>query len=140
MYRNSFMCGTEYIDNWKIFIPEAVGSGNMKTDILKPILGKPLTACTETYVMNGPYRNEIEAQNAMLYIKTKFFHFMLGLKKNTQHTTKQVYQFVPMQNFTDNSDIAWGQSVSDIDKQLYKKYNLSQEEINFIESMIRPME
>lgn len=140
MYRNSFMCGTEYIDNWKIFIPEAVGSGNMKTDILKPILGKPLTACTETYVMNGPYRNEIEAQNAMLYIKTKFFHFMLGLKKNTQHTTKQVYQFVPMQNFTDNSDIAWGQSISDIDKQLYKKYNLSQEEINFIESMIRPME
>ena len=90
--------------------------------------------------MNGPYRNEIEAQNAMLYIKTKFFHFILGLKKNTQHTTKQVYQFVPMQNFTDNSDIAWGQSVSDIDKQLYKKYNLTQEEINFIESMIRPME
>lgn len=140
MYRNSFMYGTEFIDSWKIFIPEAVGSGNTKTDILKPILGKPLTACTETYVMNGPYKNENEAQNAMSYIKTKFFHFMLGLKKNTQHTTKQVYQFITMQDFTDNSDICWGQSITDIDKQLYKKYNLTQEEINFIESMIRPME
>ena len=130
MYRNSFMCGTEFIDSWKIYIPEAVGSGNMKTDTLKPILGKPLTACTETYVMNGPYKNENEAQNAMSYIKTKFFHFMLGLKKNTQHTTKSVYQFIPMQDF----------SKPLTDEFLYKKYNLSTEEIEFIESMIRPME
>ena len=114
MYRNSISWGTEFIDKWKIYIPEAVGSGNMSTDRLKPILGKPLTACTETYVMNGPYKNEIEATNAMTYIKTKFFHFMMGLKKNTQHTTKSVYQLIPMQDFANS----W------TDAELYKKYNL----------------
>ena len=130
MYRKSFESGREYLDSWKVFIPEAVGSGNMETDELKPILGAPKTACTETYIMNGPYRNETEATNAISYIRTKFFHFMLGLKKNTQHTTKSVYQFVPMQDF----------SKSWTDEELYAKYGLTQEEIDFIESMIRPME
>ena len=130
MYRKSFSAGKEYLDSWKIFIPEAIGSGNMATDELKPILGKPKSACTETYIMNGPYASEQEAANAMTYIRTKFFHFMLGLKKNTQHTTKAVYQFVPMQDFSK----PW------TDEELYKKYDLSQEEIDFIESMIKPME
>ena len=130
MYRKSFESGREYLDSWKVFIPEAVGSGNMETDELKPILGAPKTACTETYIMNGPYRNETEATNAISYIRTKFFHFMLGLKKNTQHTTKSVYQFVPMQDF----------SKSWTDEELYAKYGLTQEEIDFIESMIKPME
>ena len=102
----------------------------METDVLKPIIGIPQSACTETYIMNGPYRSEEEATNAFSYIKTKFFHFMLGLKKNTQHTTKAVYQFVPIQDFSK----PW------TDEELYKKYNLSQEEIDFIESMIKPME
>jgi len=130
MYRNSFELGCEYLDCWKIFIPEAVGSGNMETDVLNPILGAPKSACTETYIMNGPYKSEEEATNAISYIKTKFFHFMLGLKKNTQHTTKSVYQFVPLQDFSK----PW------TDEELYKKYALTQEEIDFIESMIRPME
>lgn len=130
MYRKSFESGKEYLDCWKIFIPEAVGSGNMESDELKPIIGSPKSACTETYIMNGPYKNEVEVNNAISYIKTKFFHFMLGLKKNTQHTTKSVYQFIPMQDFSK----PW------TDEELYAKYNLSQEEIDFIESMIKPME
>lgn len=130
MYRKSFETGQEYLDCWKVFIPEAVGSGNIETDELKPILGKPKSACTETYIMNGPYKNEEEAANAITYIRTKFFHFMLGLKKNTQHTTKSVYQFVPMQDFSK----PW------TDAELYAKYGLTQEEIDFIESMIKPME
>ena len=130
MHRKSFESGREYLDCWKVYIPEAVGSGNMETDELKPILGTPKSACTETYIMNGPYKNEEEATNAISYIKTKFFHFMLGLKKNTQHTTKAVYQFVPLQDFSK----PW------TDEELYAKYNLTQEEIDFIESMIRPME
>ena len=130
MYRKSFTTGVKYIDKWKIFIPEAVGSGNLETTILKPILGAPGTACTETYIMNGPYENEQTAKNAISYIKTKFFHFMMGLKKNTQHTTKSVYQFVPMQDFSK----PW------TDEELYKKYKLTKEEIAFIENMIKPME
>ena len=130
MYRKSFEAGREYLDSWKVYIPEAVGSGNMETDELKPILGAPKTACTETYIMNGPYKNEAEATNAISYIKTKFFHFMLGLKKNTQHTTKSVYQFVPMQDFSK----PW------TDEELYAKYGLTKEEIDFIESTIKPMD
>ncbi len=130
----------EWKDKWKIFVPKAFGSGNINEDWLKPIIGEPNTICTETYIVFGPFDTKEEAENIYAYTQTKFFHFLMGLKKITQDATKQVYQFVPMQNFTDNSDIAWGQSISDIDKQLYKKYNLSQEEINFIESMIRPME
>lgn len=130
MYRSSFISGIEYLDSWKIFIPEAVGSGNSESDKLKPILGAPNTACTETYIMNGTYKDKYQAENAITYIRTKFFHFLVGLKKNTQHTTKAVYQFVPMQDFSK----PW------TDEELYKKYDLSQEEINFIESMIKPME
>ena len=95
---------------------------------------------TETYIMNGPYKTEEEAINVIKYIKTKFFHFMLGLKKVTQHTTSKVYQFVPLQNFTHSSDINWNMPSEQIDKQLYIKYGLTQEEIDFIESMIKPME
>lgn len=130
MHRDSIASGKEYLDCWKIFIPEAIGVGNMATDRFKPILGSPGTACTETYIMNGPYESESHARNAITYIKTKFFHFMVGLKKNTQHSTKSVYQFVPLQDFSK----PW------TDEELYKKYNLSKDEIAFIESMIKPME
>ena len=90
--------------------------------------------------MNGPYDTEAEAKNVTKYIKTKFFHFMLGLKKVTQHTTSKVYQFIPLQDFSSKSDIKWENSQEDIDKQLYEKYDLDEKEIAFIESMIRPME
>jgi site-specific DNA-methyltransferase (adenine-specific) len=121
--------GHEFIDKWKIFIPEAVGSGNSETDILRPILGAPGSISTETYIMNGPYKNKKEALNAMSYIKTKFFHFLLGLKKITQHTSQAFYQLIPMQDF----------SMSWTDTKLYKKYKLTQKEIDFIESTIKTM-
>ena len=133
-------CGVDYINRWKVLLPEAIGSGDMSKDICKPILSEPNSINTETYIMNGPYKTEEEAINVIKYIKTKFFHFMLGLKKVTQHTTSKVYQFVPLQNFTHSSDINWNMPSEQIDKQLYIKYELTQEEIDFIESMIKPME
>lgn len=74
--------GAEYIGKWKVFVPEAVGSGKTATDVMKPILGEPEAASTETYVMNGPYADRQEAENVISYINTKFFHFMIGLKKS----------------------------------------------------------
>ena len=115
---------------WKVYIPEAIGSGNMETDILKPILGSPNTVCSETYVVVNPTTSKQTAENVITYIKTKFFHFLLGLKKITQHTTSKTYSYIPIQDFSK----PW------TDKELYAKYNLSKEEINFIESMIKPME
>ena len=70
------------------------------------------------------------AENVVSYMQTKFFHFLIALIKNTQQAMKKVYTFVPMQDFSK----PW------TDKELYSKYNLTQEEIQFIESMIRPMD
>ena len=118
----------EWIDLWKVYIPEAIGSGNMETDIVKPVLGDPQTACTETYVVVSPTTNKAMAENIISYINTKFFHFLLGLKKITQHTTSKTYSFVPMQDFS--------QPLTD--KILYTKYKLTDDEIDFIESAIGP--
>jgi hypothetical protein len=64
---------------------------------------------------------------------------MHSLAKASQDATSKTFKFVPLQDFTENSDIDWTKSISEIDQQLYKKYNLSAEEISFIESMIKPM-
>ena len=120
----------EWINLWKVYIPEAIGSGNMETDVVKPLLGEPNTVCSETYVVVNPTNEKQIAENIISYINTKFFHFLLGLKKITQHTTSKTYSFIPIQNFTKSLT----------DKDLYDKYNLSDEEINFIESMIRFVE
>lgn len=116
----------EWINRWKVFIPEAIGAGNMAADVVKPIVGKPNTVCTETYVVAGPVDTECEALNISGYISTKFFHFLLGLKKITQHTTSKTYSFIPVQDFT----TVW------TDEKLYRKYGLTDDEINFIESSV----
>ncbi|MBQ9277575.1 MAG: Eco57I restriction-modification methylase domain-containing protein [Lachnospiraceae bacterium] len=128
--RNKIKRGTEYIDTWKVFVPEAVGSGNTATDVLKPILGESGSIGTETYIMNGPYSSREEAENVISYINTRFFHFMVGLKKITQHTTIKVYEFVPMQDFSQN----W------TDEKLFKKYMLSEDEIEFINKTVWPFD
>lgn len=128
--RSQIMRNLEWVDKFKLFIPEAIGAGNMTKDWIKPIVVGENVCCTETYLVVGPFEMEILANNAYSYTQTKFFHLMLGLKKITQHTTNKVYQFVPLQDFSE----PW------TDEKLYKKYGLTQDEIDFIESMIRPME
>ena len=120
---------------YKVFIAEAYGCGEIgevpSTPVLStPVLSTPGELCTETFLQLGPFDTQEEAQNLLSYVKTKFFRALVGIKKQTQHTTQKVYQFVPMQDF----------SKSWTDEELYAKYNLSQDEINFIESMIKPME
>lgn len=132
----------EWINKYKVYISAAYGAGeDFPHQILgRPLLGEPNSCCTETYVVIGPFDDKITTENVISYIKTKFFRFLVLLQKNSQHAPKSVYQFVPMQDFTENSDIVWGATIADIDKQLYRKYNFTQEEIDFIESMIKPME
>lgn len=122
--------GREWILKHKVIVPYAVGTGDGKTDKVNPIYAGINSACTETYLVIGPFESEDICNNVISYINTKFLHFMLTLKKNTQHATRGAYQFVPMQDFSR----PW------TDEQLYAKYGLSKDEINFIESMIRPMD
>lgn len=122
----------DWINNYKVYISRAYGE-RISSDFWvlgKPFLGEPNTACTETYLVIGNFENEQICQNVMSYIRTRFFRFLVLLKKNTQDGTSKVYEFVPMQDF----------SRSWTDEQLYTKYGLSKDEINFIEQMIRPMD
>ena len=90
----------------------------------------PGTACSETYIVIGPFKDAEECKNVISYIKTKFMRTLAMFKKVTQSTTKALYTFVPMQDFSHE----W------TDQALYKKYGISEAEIDFIDSMIQPME
>lgn len=121
-----------WIDQYKVMIAKAYGE---RGDFPYLMLGKPFVAekgscCTETYLVIGPFGNRIICENVISYIKTKLFRFLVLQKKNTQNAAKGVYEFVPLQDFSK----PW------TDEELYKKYGLAEEEIAFIESMIRPME
>lgn len=132
-------------ETWKVFISKADGAaGQIGNPIPARIIGKaeigyPNMICTETFLAIGPLDNEIIAKNVCTYMKSKFFRIIVGIRKN-KNMTRDTYAFVPLQDFTEHSDIDWSKSVEEIDQQLYKKYNLTDEEITFIESMIKPME
>jgi len=117
------------ISKYKLFIPKAIGSGDGKSDWVKPLIGESYSVCTETYVAVGPFKHRKEAENAYTYTQTRFFHFLLTLKKNTQDALAAVYEFIPIQNF----DKKW------TDEILYKKYNLTKGEIEIIENMTREL-
>ncbi|MGN0756425.1 MAG: restriction endonuclease, partial [Treponema sp.] len=105
-----------------------------------PIVGEPIVGSTTTFLSVGKFSTKEEAENCMKYIKTKFARAMLGTLKVTQDNPRETWANVPLQDFTPNSDIDWSQSIAQIDHQLYKKYNLSQAEIDFIEKNVKAME
>ena len=132
----------EWSKKWKVFTSRANNIGTeLNDDNLNTFIGKD-EICTETYVVIGVDLNlsEQSANNLSMYLKTKFARFCHGLAKSSQDATSKTYRFVPLQDFTSSSDIDWSQSIANIDKQLYKKYNLSDEEINFIETNVKEME
>ena len=132
-----------WIDDWKVFTARANNIGTeLNDDNLVTKLGKPRLICTESYLLLGVglNLNESSAKNLCKYFTTKFARFMHSLAKASQDATAKTYRFVPLQDFTSNSDIDWSQPIPEIDEQLYKKYGLSDDEIAFIEKMIKPME
>ena len=125
---------------WKVYLPKSNGSGAIGEVLSTPLVGEPLVGHTETFIGIGEFDSQEEAENLLKYIKTKFARTMLGTLKITQDNTRSVWANVPLQNFTNNSDIDWSQSIAQIDQQLYKKYGLSEKEIAFIEEKVREME
>lgn len=134
-----YLQSNDYIDTYNVSLPESNGAGAFD-QFSSPIITIPGVGVTDTFISIGTFNNLIEAENLLKYIKSKFLRALLGVKKATQHNPKDTWEFVPLQDFTENSDIDWSKSIAEIDQQLYKKYNLSDEEIAFIESMIKPME
>lgn len=125
---------------WKIILPKANGSGALGEVLSTPLIGEPLIGYSQTFISIGKFDTKIEAEACFKYIKTKFARVMLGILKLTQDNPPATWAKVPLQDFTVNSDIDWTQSVADIDRQLYKKYDLSPEEIAFIETHVREMD
>ena len=122
--------GYEYINKWKILIPRAWGSGNPESDRLNAFIVGPNAVCTETYSVIGPFHSKHEAENVLKYMNTRFFHFMVSIVKITQAGAKHVYKYVPAQNYT--APIS--------DDILFKKYELSEEEIRYITKSIWPVQ
>jgi site-specific DNA-methyltransferase (adenine-specific) len=119
----------------KVYIPAAAGTGTDSQIIGYPIYGEPNSVCSQTYLVIGFDSNrhnftKDECQNIMKYIRTKFFRYLVSIKKKTQNGPRGVYQFVPLLDF----------KTPLTDQDLYKKYSFSEDEIGFIENSITPME
>ena len=141
---SKYIEASENLDKYKVLVPKANGSGAigevLSTPMVgEPMVGEPMVGYTGSFIGIGAFETQEEAENCMKYIKTKFARAMLGTLKVTQDNPRETWLNVPLQDFTTNSDIDWSKSIPEIDKQLYKKYGLSAEEISFIESKVREM-
>ena len=142
IHKSQIKKAKEMVGSPKVYISAAYGErGEYPYYFLgKPFYGEPNSCCSQSYLVIGPFEDEFICRNVIKYIETKFFRCMIMIKKNAQHNMRYVFECVPILNFSNASDIDWSKSIAEIDQQLYKKYNLSDEEIAFIESMIKPME
>lgn len=133
--RSAIKTGLELIDAWKIFVGFAApGTGDRDTYphrvISTPFIGEPGIVCTETYLCIGPFETRKQAESALSYLSCRFTRFLILLHKPSQNTTRQVYRFVPTQNWSKR----W------TDAALYKMYGLEAEEMAFIEQVVRSMD
>ena len=125
--------------HWKVLLPESNGSGKLGEVLSSPFIAGPGSGYTQTFLSIGAFETEEEAIATLKYIKTKFVRALLGALKITQHNPAKTWKYVPLQDFTAGSDIDWAQDVHEIDLQLYRKYGLTADEQEFIESQVKEM-
>ncbi len=139
--RRDYVNAPAPLEKFKIMLPKANGAGALSkvpcTSLIgKPVIGEPSVGCTQTFITVGAFDTREEAEACLKYIKSKFARAMLGILKVTQHNHKGTWIYVPLQDFSSGSDIDWG---APVDEQLYRKYNLTAEEISFIETHVKEM-
>lgn len=127
------------IDKWKVLVARVNGAGTLDEVLSSPLVAAPFEGYTQTFIGIGAFECQSEAENALKYVKTKFTRTMLHVLKVTQDNNRDVWKYVPIQDFSKRTDIDWSVSVSAIDQQLYKKYGLTGEEISFIETHVKEM-
>ncbi len=138
-FRKDYVNTVENLDKYKVFVPKANGSGALGEVLSTPIIGQPIIGHTETFLSIGCFNSKYEAESCLKYVKSKFARVMLGVLKITQDNSAEKWAYVPIQDFTEKSDIDWSKSIAKIDRQLYKKYGLTPEEIEFIEMHVKEM-
>ena len=134
-FKRDYLSAPSGFDKFKVIIPNANGSG-----AIGEVLSTPLVGFAETFISIGAFDTQIEAENCLKYVKSKFARTMLGILKVTQHNPREKWVYVPLQDFSPQSDIDWSQTSAEIDAQLYAKYGLSPAEIDFIEEKVRAMD
>ena len=132
------------LEKYKVILPKSSGTGsigeNLSTSVIgETVIGERFVGHTQTFISIGSFDSRNEAENLNKYVKTKFCRTILGTLKVTQHNAKGTWKNIPLQNFNNKSDIDWSKSISEIDKQLYKKYDLDKKEIEFIEIHVKEM-
>lgn len=142
--RRDYIVGDNSFDRWKVAVPAANGTGST-TDffgiaLTNPVVLGPGVGVTQTFITVGGFGSESEAKACLAYLKSKFARAMLGVLKVTQHNPRGTWKHVPLQDFTSNSDIDWSKSIAEIDQQLYAKYKLDADEIEFIETHVKSMD
>ena len=144
--RRCFYCKGEYLNDpgnlhtWKVLVAGAIGTGTFGESLSDFVVLEPEAAHTQTFVSMGEFSTEYEANALCQYLKTKFARALLGIMKTTQNNqSKVVWSKIPIQDFTEKSDLHWIESISDIDRQLYKKYGLNEKEREFIENNVKEM-
>jgi type II restriction enzyme len=130
----------ESFEKYRVIIAETNNTGVLGETLSSPLIGVPYVAHTDTFLTVGAFDTESEALAVLKYIKSKFARVLLGVLKITQHNSRSTWAKVPLQDFTPQSDIDWTKTIPEIDKQLYAKYGLVEEEINFIEEKVKEME
>lgn len=135
----------ELANRYKVFMSKANGAAGIlgeKDEVAilgKPYIGSNRSVCTDSLIPIGDFSTEQEAKNLSKYLLTKFLRFMVGILKSSQNIYQIVYKFVPMQDFTNQSDIDWENTIDEIDEQLFDKYGLTEEEREHIKSSIKDM-
>lgn len=138
--RADYVNKPDNLDQWKVIVPAANGSGALGEVLSTPLIGYPLIGHTESFISIGSFETEAEAEATIKYVKSKFARCMLGVLKATQHNPPEKWAYIPLQDFTPASDIDWSKSIPEIDQQLYAKYGLDESEIEFIESHVKEMD
>lgn len=137
--KRKYVTTVSNLDSFKAFFAKATGTGQFGETLPEAIMGAPGDGGTVTFLSIGQFTSSAEAEKCVKYTKTKFARTLLSVLKVTQDNTPGKWAYVPLQDFTPNSDIDWTQSIADIDRQLYAKYGLDEKEIEFIETHVKEM-
>ena len=127
------------LDKYKVFIPKASGIGAFGETLGPSFVAEPRMGHTETFFSIGFFNDKNEAENLLKYLKCKFSRTLLSVLKKTQNITPGNFKYIPLEDFSSSSSIDWSKSIHEIDLQLYRKYGLSKEEIDFIETNVKEM-
>ncbi|BDZ30280.1 Eco57I restriction-modification methylase domain-containing protein [Lactiplantibacillus sp. WILCCON 0030] len=137
---SQYIVKKDNLNSWKVVLPKSNGTGLFGEKLSNPIIGRPGLGHTQSFISFGKFDSSTEANNLLKYLKSKFCRALLGAIKITQDNNPATWAKVPVQNFSNDSNIDWTKAVSEIDHQLYMLYRLNQSEIDFIESKVKPMD